>query len=92
MAKQAPVTIVRLSQPVTDGRREHDALYLTGRPGTVALPSTVNGEETEIDAVAVARVIAERTGLSQSAVAKLAAVDLVTIMFTLFAPAARAKR
>lgn len=82
--KEGPATIVRLSQPVQDGPREVSELYLAGKPGGIALPATPKGEETEIDALAVEQIIAQRAAMSVAAVRKLSAVDLVTVFFVLF--------
>lgn len=81
---KGPATVIHLSQPIIDGGREVATLHLAGKPGGVALPATPDGEETMIDAAVVEQVIAVRTGLSVSAVRKLASVDLVTVFFTLF--------
>ena len=85
--RQGPATIIRLAQPIEDGARMLDEIYLAGRPGAAPLPLIRNGDEVELDALGMERIVSQRTGLSQSAVRKLAPLDLMTVMFVLFAPA-----
>jgi hypothetical protein len=68
MAKQPPVTIVRFARPIEDGSRVVDAVTIRGDTGPTQLPIGRVGENAEIDMLAVQRVIASRTGLSEVAV------------------------
>lgn len=85
MTTDRPATIVRLSQPIMDGPREVSEIYLAGKPG-LTLPLEMRGEEAEIDALTVERMIADRCGLSVAAVRRLAPLDLFTVFGALFMP------
>lgn len=85
MNPSRPATIVRLSQPIIDGPREVSEIYLAGKPG-LTLPLEMRGEEAEIDALTVERMVSDRSGLSVAAVRRLAPLDLFTVMLALFVP------
>lgn len=84
MAKQAPVTVVRLARPIENGSRVVDSVTITGDTGPTQFPVGRVGENAEIDMLAVQRVIAARTGLSEVAVSRLSGLDFFGLYFALF--------
>lgn len=92
MAKKEATTTVRLARPVEDGTRMVDAVVIKGETGPSQMPVSRNGDATEIDMLAVQRVVSARTGLSEVAVSRLSGLDFFGLYFAIFvAPPPRRK-
>lgn len=94
MARSQPAIIVRLARPVEDGTRIVDAVTITGETGPSQFPLSRDGDGAEIDMLAVQRMIAVRTGLSEVTISRLSGLDYFGLYFALFVsqPAPAKKR
>ncbi len=85
MAKKEAATTIRLARPVADGKRTVDAVVIRGDTGPSQLPTNRSSDGgNEIDMLAVQRVIAGRTGLSEAAISRLSGRDYFGLFFALF--------
>lgn len=86
MSKQPQqlVTVVRLARPLEDGTRVVDSVTIKGETGPAQLPISRGDAGAEIDMLAVQRVVASRTGLSEVAISRLSGLDFFGLYFALF--------
>jgi hypothetical protein len=61
-----------------------DAVTISGDTGPSQFPIGRVGENAEIDMLAVQRVVAARTGLTEVSVSRLSGLDFFGICFALF--------
>lgn len=84
MARKEPITVVRLARPIEDGVRVVDSVIIRGETGPSQMPIGQGSEGIEIDMLAVQRVVASRTGLSEVAISRLSGLDFFGLYFALF--------
>lgn len=91
MAKKEAVTLVRLARPIEDGGRVVDSVTIRGDTGPAELPLSRSDAGIEIDMLAIQRVVASRTGLSEVAISRLSGLDFFGLYFALFVVTKRRK-
>jgi len=79
-----PVTVVRLARPIEDGTRMVDSVTIKGETGPAQLPISRSDAGAEIDMLALQRVVASRTGLSEVAINRLSGLDFFGLYCALF--------
>lgn len=84
MGKKPACTVVRLARPIEDGSRVVDEVRIMGETGPAQFPLARDGDQVDIDSLAVQRILANRTGLSEVAISRLSGLDFFGLYFALF--------